>query len=102
PAAGLIVVVTLARNANPIPAPAVRGKCAGKLNNVMTGKAQLLEVVRTLGTSRCLADFLHGGHEERDQDSNDGNDHKQLDEREPDPRRSPPPDPLLDTCTKCD
>ena len=49
---------------------------------VLGGQADLLEVVRALGTSRRLAGGLDGGQEQRDQDGDDRDHHQQLDQRE--------------------
>jgi hypothetical protein len=42
----------------------------------------LLEVVRALCAARRFARLLDGRQQERDEHSNDGDDHEQLDERE--------------------
>jgi hypothetical protein len=42
----------------------------------------LLEVVAARHTCGGLADLLHGGLEQRDEDAEDGDDDEQLDERE--------------------
>jgi hypothetical protein len=49
----------------------------------MNGKADLLEVIGALGASCCLASGLYSGQEQRDKNSNDGDDHQELDQREP-------------------
>jgi hypothetical protein len=41
------------------------------VNEVVTGKPELLEVVRTLRTTRRFSRRLNGGQKQRDQDSND-------------------------------
>jgi hypothetical protein len=48
----------------------------------MSGQANLLEVVTALGDCGRLADLLHRGQQETDEDGNDGNDHQQFDQRE--------------------
>src|SRR5579871_2496038 len=48
----------------------------------VTAEGQLLEVVAAPRSVSCLAHFLDGGEQESDQNSNDGDDHQQLDERE--------------------
>src|SRR5205823_1066423 len=45
------------------------------------GEANLLEVVLALNASGGLAHFLHGGHQQADQDGDDGNHDEQLDQR---------------------
>jgi hypothetical protein len=45
----------------------------------MSADADLPQVVGALGACGRLADFLHCGHQEADQDGDDGNDHQQLD-----------------------
>src|SRR5262249_54588833 len=49
---------------------------------VVGGQAELLQIVRTLGAVGGLADLLHGGQEQRDEDADNGDHHQQLDERE--------------------
>jgi hypothetical protein len=46
------------------------------------GQADLLEVVLALEPCRGLADLLHRGHQEGDQDRDDGDDHEEFDQRE--------------------
>ena len=48
----------------------------------MQGQHQLPEVVFALGAAGGLAGLLHGGHEQADENANDGDDHQQFDERE--------------------
>jgi hypothetical protein len=45
-------------------------------------QADLLEVVLTADAVGRLANLLHGGEQQADQDGNDGDDHQQLDQRE--------------------
>ena len=45
-------------------------------------EADLLQVVLALGPGGGLADLLHGGQQQADQDGDDRDDHQQLDERE--------------------
>src|SRR5262249_26650869 len=47
------------------------------------GQAELLEVVLALQAGGGLAHLLDGGHEQADQDGNNGDHHQQLDEGEP-------------------
>src|SRR5262249_53793202 len=47
------------------------------------GEAELLEVILALQAGGGLADLLDGGHEQPDQDGNNGDHHQQLDEGEP-------------------
>jgi hypothetical protein len=49
------------------------------------GQTDLFEVVSALHPVRRLAHFLHGGHQEANQDGDDGDHHQQLNEREPIP-----------------
>ena len=49
---------------------------------VLGGQADLLEIVRALGTPRGLARGLDGRQEQRDQDGDDRDHHQQLDQRE--------------------
>src|SRR5262249_45319908 len=46
-------------------------------------QAHLLEVVRALGASSGFAHFLHGGHQQSDQDGNDGDHHEEFNQCEP-------------------
>src|SRR5262249_21718870 len=46
------------------------------------GKADLLQVVLTLHSGGGLADLLHGGQQQADEDGDDGDHHQQLDQRE--------------------
>ena len=48
----------------------------------MQGQRQLLEVVLRLRPGGRLADLLHGGQEQADQDRDDRDHHQQLDQRE--------------------
>jgi hypothetical protein len=57
------------------------------LRAVLDRDAQLLEVVAALHARGSLADFLHGGQEQADEDGDDGDHHQQLDQR--DPRQRP-------------
>src|SRR5205814_2958133 len=49
---------------------------------VVHRQADLLEVVAALRASGRLADFLHSGYQEPDEDGNDGDHHQQFDEGE--------------------
>ena len=49
---------------------------------VVQGQADLLEVVGALDAGGGLADLLHGGQQQADQDGDDGDDDQQLDQRE--------------------
>jgi len=46
----------------------------------MAGQSDLLEVVRTLGASGCLTHLLNGGHEQGDENRDDGDHDEQFDE----------------------
>jgi hypothetical protein len=46
------------------------------------GQRDLLEVVHALGPAGRLADFLHRGQQQADEDGDDGDHHQQLDQRE--------------------
>src|SRR5262249_27708443 len=46
------------------------------------GQPQLLHVVLALEAGRGLADLLHGGHKQANQNRNDGDDDEQLNQRE--------------------
>jgi hypothetical protein len=54
----------------------------------MDRDADLFEVVLTLGPGGRLPDFLHGRHQEGNQDRDDRDDHQQLDQREADASRA--------------
>src|SRR5262249_20798719 len=49
---------------------------------VVEGQRQLLEVVGALHPCGSLADLLHRGEQQANQDGNDGDHHQQLDQRE--------------------
>ena len=49
---------------------------------ILGGQADLLEIVRALGTSGGLAGRLHGRQQQRDQHGDDGDHHQQLDQGE--------------------
>ena len=49
---------------------------------VVSGETELFEVVRSLCASRRLSNFLNGGKQKSNQDCDDGDDDKELDERE--------------------
>ena len=49
---------------------------------VVCRQGDLLEVVQALGTVGGLADFLHRGEEQADQDGNDRNHHQQFNQGE--------------------
>ncbi len=53
-----------------------------RIMGIVGGDAELFEIVLGLGARRRLADFLHRGHQERDQHRNDRDDHQKLDQRE--------------------
>jgi hypothetical protein len=53
---------------------------------VLHRQTDLSEVVLALGACGGLADFLHGGQQQADQDGDDGDHHQQLDQREADSR----------------
>ena len=53
------------------------------LRVLLHGKANLLKIVPTLGTSGSLACHLNGGQQECDKDCDDRNDDEQLDQCEP-------------------
>ena len=50
---------------------------------VVQGQPQLLEVVAALQAGGGLADLLHGGEEQPDEDGDDGDHHQQLDQSKP-------------------
>src|SRR5262249_53109810 len=54
---------------------------------VLGGEAELLEVVLAAHAVGGLADLLHRGQKQADQDRDDGNHHQQLDQREAGPAR---------------
>src|SRR5262249_46923638 len=58
---------------------------AVNIHIVRGGDTDLLEVVRAGCPPRRLTRLLHGRQQQGDQDSNDGDDHQQLDQREPTP-----------------
>src|SRR5262249_32964146 len=49
---------------------------------VMDRQAELLKVVGALHAGGGLADLLHGGEQQADENGNDGDHHQQLDQRE--------------------
>jgi len=49
------------------------------------GHADLVEVVFALGVGGGLADLLDRGHQQADQNRDDGDHHQQLDQRKPRP-----------------
>jgi hypothetical protein len=49
----------------------------------LDGQTLLLEMVRTLHPTRSLPSRLHGRQQQSNQYPNDGNDHQELDQREP-------------------
>jgi hypothetical protein len=49
---------------------------------ILQGDADLVQVVSALGAGGGLADFLHGGQQQANQDRNDRDHHQQLDQRE--------------------
>ena len=55
---------------------------------VVTGEADLLEVVTALDAGGSRADLLDGEEQQADEDGDDGDHHQQLDQRE---RRGPVP-----------
>src|SRR5205814_1822005 len=48
---------------------------------VVDGDAELLEVVLTLRVGRRLTHLLYGGHEQADENGDDGDDYQQLNQR---------------------
>jgi hypothetical protein len=51
------------------------GKFSSAAFIVHEGHANLVEIVRALGSPRCFAGSLHGGQEKRDEHADDRNDH---------------------------
>ena len=49
---------------------------------IVARQTDLLEVVGALGAPRCLACRLHGGKQQGNENRDDGDDHKQFDQRE--------------------
>ena len=49
---------------------------------VVHGEAKLFEIIAALNARRGLADLLHGRQEQADEDGDDGDHHKQFNERE--------------------
>src|SRR5207253_6835295 len=72
------------------PGVAVVGPGAGQLAvgdfKVVYGQADLVQVVLALQAGGGLADFLHRGQEQPDEDGDDGDDDQQLDQREGTPK----------------
>src|SRR5207249_4191264 len=62
--------------------PAALRESADLVVEAVEGDADLFEVVLALETHRDLADFLHRGQQQADQDGDDGDDHQELDQRE--------------------
>ena len=60
--------------------PAMHGtvRCVMELS----GEHELLQVIEALGSSGCFARRLHGGEQQSYEDTNDGDDDEQLDQRE--------------------
>src|SRR5262245_44405558 len=52
---------------------------------VLAGEAQVAEIIQRLRYVAGLARLLDGGQDQRHQHPNDGDDHQQLDQREPAP-----------------
>src|SRR5262249_25788883 len=57
----------------------------------VTGKGELFEIVGAFDSTCSLTNFLHGGKEEANQDSNNCNDHQELDQSEGMPAIVPNP-----------
>src|SRR5262249_48505124 len=76
-----VPVGIVAAEAVPLPQPGVRHLLV-RVRVVVDGQADLLEVVLALHACGGLADLLHGGQQQADQDGEDGDDDEQLDQRE--------------------
>ena len=58
------------------------GRVPHRVQVVLRGESELLEVVRALRAAGGLAGGLDGGQQQRDQDADDRDDHQQLDQGE--------------------
>src|SRR5207302_1856762 len=72
PAAHLALAAAAVGVADPVPAPAARGQRSGGVVRHAAGQADLFEVVGALDACGRLADLLHGGQQEADEDGDDG------------------------------
>lgn len=59
------------------------GEDAGGLVVVMKCQSELFEVVSTLRAPGCFTGLLNSGEKQRNQNSDNGDDHKQFNQREP-------------------
>src|SRR5262245_49563918 len=80
PAAWLSLAVAAIRITYPAPAQTAGRKVLVQVVMGMTRYAHLVQIVRTLCPVGRIANDLHGGHQEPNEDGNDGNHDKQFDQ----------------------